>query len=61
MSDLYKQIDTANQFTAPQSDTVPVKDQSAQSALGLEWAARQATRETAPPPQPMIPIMPVAS
>lgn len=61
MDDLYSRIDTANQFTPPPPTTVPVKDQSAQAAFGLEWAARQATRPVEPPPSTLIPITPIAS
>ncbi len=61
MDELYARIDTANRFTPQPANTVPIKDQSSQAAFGLDWAARQGTRETPPEPQRMPPIVPVAS
>ena len=62
MSDLYKNIDAANKFKAPPIEGVPVKDQSEQAAVGLDWAARNQAQK--PPeaevPQ-MKPIIPVAN
>lgn len=61
MDDLYAKIDTANRFTPPPANAIPIKDQSSQAAFGLDWASRQSTRETQPEPQRMAPIVPVAS
>jgi len=57
---LNDQIDTATKFAAaPQG--IPVKDQSEQISVGLEWAKRH---ESQPPPEPiktLTPIIPVAN
>jgi hypothetical protein len=57
---LNSQIDIASKFaTAPQG--VPVKDQSEQMRVGLDWAKRL---ESQPPPEPikvLTPIVPVAN
>ena len=57
---LNDQIDTAVKFTAA-SQGVPVKDQSEQMKMGLDWAKRL---ESQPPPEPvktLVPIVPVAN
>jgi hypothetical protein len=57
---LNNQIDIASKFTAPPQG-VPVKDQSEQMRVGLDWAKRL---ESQPPPEPiktLVPIIPVAN
>lgn len=58
-----KSIATAQQFTAPRPDGLPVIDRSAQADFGLDMARRAAQRSQQPvdAPKPMPPIVPMAS
>lgn len=60
MSDLNKYVDTQQRYTAPPGG-IPLPDRSSQVSLGLELALRASQQTPLPPPEPMIPIVPVAS
>jgi len=57
---LNDQIDTATKYTAA-SQGVPVKDQSEQVSVGLEWAKRLESRPAPEPVKTLIPIIPLAN
>ncbi len=57
---LNEQIDIAAKFTAaPQG--VPVKDQSEQTTVGLEWAKRLESQAPTEPIKTLPPIVPIAN
>ena len=59
MDNLYKHVDTANQFTGSQE---PTPDRTEQVSTGLEWAKRMDQQPAPQPaPAPMTPIVPVAN